>query len=622
MGLIDLKTDLKSLKYGLDRRGMGSSKEPFITKSIPEGETPGASRDVLLRQGSIVSSANDVSRLTQLFTTTRGLTFIANQNLLSRGSVKTEATLGPAYGGGNVNQGVYLPTSTLAQAGVGFTGTHLNLLGLDPSSPAAGVVEGGLFPGGGLIRYEQAVFDFNKNGLNRLVKLKEDKIDLDPNSTELLSYGGGPNSVLGIGKTRIKRTSNTTGINPYGNPDGGFKSVSFNKVNNSKSNLDLGNSLGASYEYFTYSEISGLEIPDPDAELLGINPENGSQLKRFGPQDDNKTLSTLEDSNALITSAKNIPPTKVAASKTYFNDNSPSGSISEITYGAGSDNILVLSSSVQSAEERSKVKVAEAKTYFNDNSLSGSISDVTYGTVADNKVVTLKSAYIKGTNASLKQKGLADPKYKTTSYEAGNDISGDKFNKAISKKLNTSTENIKPDNDQLFKFYLNFIDPDNPGGNNYLYWQAYIDNFSDQIGADYDSFNYVGRGYPLYKYKGFTRKIGLDFTIVAGSSDEIVPIYQKLNTLIQRLAPNYGSEGYLRGSFVKLTFGDYLNSTPGYLEGFSLSPIFDAGFDIGIGDNTSGKQLPKAIKVSGFGFTPIADNNNELISNKSTFISV
>jgi hypothetical protein len=539
MGLIDLKTDLKSLKYGLDRRGNGSSKEPFITKTIPEGETPGATRDVLLRQGSIVSSANDTSRLTQLFTTTRGLTFIANQNLLSRLSVKTESTLGPAYGGGNVNQGVYLPTSTLAQAGVGFTGTHLNLLGLDPSSPTAGIVEGGLFPGGGLIRYEQAAFDFNKNNLNRLVKLKEDKIDLNPNSTELLSYGGGPGSVLGIGQTRIKRTSNTTGINPYGNPEGGYVLFSKNKVANSI---------------------------------------------------------------------------------TYFNANFPSGSVSEITYGAGSPNILVLSSSIQSAEERSKVKVAEAKTYFNNNSPSGSISETTYGAGANSQLVTLKSAYNKGTNASLKQEGSADPDFKQ--YRYGNrgengDYTQDKFNKAKSSFLNKSTRNEKPDDNQLIKFYLNFIDPDNPGGNNYLYWQAYIDNFSDQIGADYDSFNYVGRGYPLYKYKGFTRKIGLDFTIVAGSSDEIVPIYQKLNTLIQRLAPNYGGEGYLRGSFVKLTFGDYLDSTPGIIDGFSLSPIFDAGFDI-----TKGRQLPKAIKVSGFGFTPIADNNNELISNKSTFISV
>ena len=88
-------------------------KNPLLLNLFPRGETPGASQDFLLRQGAIVSSVNDTSRLTQLFTTTRGLSFIANQNLLSRGSVKTEATLGPAYAGGTVNQGVYLPTSTL-----------------------------------------------------------------------------------------------------------------------------------------------------------------------------------------------------------------------------------------------------------------------------------------------------------------------------------------------------------------------------------------------------------------------------------------------------------------------------------------------------------------------------
>jgi len=510
MGLIDLKTDLKSLKYGLDRRRGGSSKEPFITKNIPEGETPGASRDVLLRQGALRSSTDDASRLTKLlFSTTQGLEFITNQNLLSRLSVKTESTLGPAYGGGNINQGVYLPTSTIAQIPVNVLGTHLNTFGLDPTSPVAGVLEGGLFPGGGLIRYEQAAFDFNQNGLNRLVKLKEDKIDLNPNDTELLSYGGGPGSVLGIGKTIIKRTSNTTGINPYSNPTGGYKLLSETKVNNSKTSLNLNNLLGVSNQLIPNSNLSN---------VLGFTINPNTQ---------------------------------------------------------------------------------------------------TFGAKSNNKTVTLKTAYNKGANAALKQKGSANPNYKTTTFEAGTDFRGDKFGKARSSFLNKSTRNVTPGSKQLFKFYLNFIDPDNPEGSNYLYWQAYVDSFSDQIGANYDSYNYVGRGYPLYKYKNFSRKIGLDFTIVAGSSDEIVPIYQKLNTLIQRLAPNYSREGYLRGSFVKLTFGDYLNSTPGIIEGFSLSPIFDAGFDI-----TDGRQLPKAIKVSGFNFTPIADNTNELISNKSTFISV
>ena len=55
MGLIDLKTDLKSLKYGDgsfgDRRGNGWSGQPYITTDIPE-EPEGARTDFLLRQGA------------------------------------------------------------------------------------------------------------------------------------------------------------------------------------------------------------------------------------------------------------------------------------------------------------------------------------------------------------------------------------------------------------------------------------------------------------------------------------------------------------------------------------------------------------------------------------------
>ena len=70
----------------------GSSREPFITSDIPD-ELPNNSIDVILRDGSLVRGAQDVSRLTQLFTTPKGLKFITNTNLLSRTSVKTEATI-------------------------------------------------------------------------------------------------------------------------------------------------------------------------------------------------------------------------------------------------------------------------------------------------------------------------------------------------------------------------------------------------------------------------------------------------------------------------------------------------------------------------------------------------
>jgi hypothetical protein len=153
MPLINLQTDLRSLRFGNDRPGGGSSNQPYIQKPIPSPEDSPSNlfntggKDILNRGGLLapIKGVNDVSRLSQMFfdfKSPSGPLFTAKQNLLSRTSVKTEASKGAGYGGGGVNQGVYLPTSTILQAGVGFTGTHLNLLGIDPSSPISGVVEG------------------------------------------------------------------------------------------------------------------------------------------------------------------------------------------------------------------------------------------------------------------------------------------------------------------------------------------------------------------------------------------------------------------------------------------------------------------------------------------------
>jgi len=548
MPLIDLKTDLKSLNYGGDRAGGGSSREPFITSDIPD-ELPNNSIDVILRDGSLIRGAQDVSRLTQLFTTPKGLKFITNTNLLSRTSVKTEATFGPAYAGGTLNQGIYTPVSTLAQAAVAYSGTHLNLLGLDPSSPIAGVVEGGLFPGGGLIRYEQVVRSannqFGDSSNNRLVELFDSKILggrpsvvslVSQNPLEILSYGGGPGSILGIGKTTIKRSTYTTGINEY----------------------------GFTVKDFLASSVAG-----------------------------------------------------VSSAKTYFNNN-----------------------------YSSSLKIIDSFTDPNkENELPG-ISSGTYnenfprGVVSNNEIVTLKTAYTKPDGNKLEyvtpnqtRTYKADPNFTRSKYgNLGSPTSGsrqytytgDKFSATNTNKLNTSlNKKVAPVDDQLFKFFLNLIDPQDPTASNYIYWQAYVDNFSDNVNAQYDSFVYTGRGYPSYRYKGFTRALSLDFTIVAERPGQIIPIYTKLNTLIQNLAPNYGNSGYIRGNFARLTFGDYLDDVPGIINGFTINPIFEAGFDTGTGEEeiTSGKQLPKAIKISGFNFTPVTSNDNRLVSDESKFIS-
>ena len=215
MGLVDLRTDLKSLRFGKDRVGGGSSGQPYKTRPIPDslsGTDVTGGPDFLLRGGTLAlrNSVRDMSRLTQMFfdfKNPNGLLFTAKQNLLSRTSVKTQSS--PI----GLNDGIYLPTSTIAQAGVNALGIHLNKQGIDPT---------GLTAKTGILvqpNYSNNLEKITDPYTNRLVQLKENKIDgittvgeennIPTINNQILQYDGGPGAKLGIGKTTIRRWENT-----------------------------------------------------------------------------------------------------------------------------------------------------------------------------------------------------------------------------------------------------------------------------------------------------------------------------------------------------------------------------------------------------------------------------
>lgn len=206
MGLVDLTTDLKSLKFGKDRVGGGSSKQPYIQSDIPDSlsdlsKTGGV--DFLLRGGSLVvnRTVDDVSRLTKMFFDTKsmsGIFFTGKQLLLSRSNVQTQAS--PIA----FNNGIYLPTSTIAQAGVNALGVHLNKQGIDPT---------GLIAKKGILtqpRYAEFEDIVRASETNRLLELRDGKLNKnDNNDTIIARYDGGPKSILGVGRTTITRFSDT-----------------------------------------------------------------------------------------------------------------------------------------------------------------------------------------------------------------------------------------------------------------------------------------------------------------------------------------------------------------------------------------------------------------------------
>jgi len=261
----------RKIPFGKDRFKGGSSKEPYIIKSptFADDDTKSAPfyNDFLIRGGilSPFSAAEDVVRLTKYFTdlnNPKGALFVAKQNILSKSGVKTEATKGFAYLGSALNEGYYNPLSTLASAGGGFLGKHVNK-------------QGGLLLETSLKKYQDVItenqlnrglnFDFSDNRLTGLFTYITNnafspgnnfngvnKYSLVPNQSTLIQYSGGPDSVAGVGSTSIKFATNNAGtvlkslLNPSSNTDGNkditftsrFKTWDAKTINSQKTNLD------------------------------------------------------------------------------------------------------------------------------------------------------------------------------------------------------------------------------------------------------------------------------------------------------------------------------------------------------------------------------------------------
>ena len=274
MGLLvkfnDGDTNYRSLPFGRDRLNGGSSNQPYIQIPLPENSvlnpidfiSPQISISSNATQGltglnftqgnlfpylnSVIKSGfsairynsqswgpdflnrgnlygfiratDDVKRLTKYFFDTKSasaLLFVAKQEILSKAAVRTEASKGL------FNEGTYTPLSTIAQAGVSILGFHLRKQGLDPTGTIQGL---------SIQKYQDAIITEQNLGNpafanstpaeNRLYNLalsissgdksKEVKGFKLNNEDVLISYKGGPGSLLGIGTTRIRfATSNT-----------------------------------------------------------------------------------------------------------------------------------------------------------------------------------------------------------------------------------------------------------------------------------------------------------------------------------------------------------------------------------------------------------------------------
>ena len=156
--------------------------------------------------------------------------------------------------------------------------------------------------------------------------------------------------------------------------------------------------------------------------------------------------------------------------------------------------------------------------------------------------------------------------------------------------------------DDLVKFNIKVIDPDNPLKADLLVFRAYLDDVSDSYSANYSSYKYNGRAEKFYTYNEFDRNVSFKFRIHAQSRQEMKPLYQKLNYLVAQTAPSYRN-GRMRAKFNRLTIGDWCNELPGFFESIDLSWTGKYSFEVDaekkVGtDNLRMNQLPHQLDVS------------------------
>jgi hypothetical protein len=583
MGLIDLKTDLKSLKYGRDKAGGGSSGQPFVQKPLPTslsqtGNTGGF--DSLVRGGTLTigKTADDVSRLTQLLLspkTLQGPLFTAKQNLLSRQGVETQASLGA------LNEGPYLPTSTLAQVAVSAAGLHFNKQGINP------------IPGvpGSLTTYSDVVKNDQSLSQNRLVQYYDLKIDQKTRGNTLRTYGGGPGSVGGIGNTTIKLASDRTGrnnpklINFFG--DSGIKNPLFDELN--AGDLSLG--------------IEGLDPIVSEYLSPPVTAEGYGAFKRQPVTELNKGIFSSGVTNLLYTSElANNQASPVL--KRQYQTTTQDSKLPSNNQGFLSEQKNILQLSKQGTSTLLSFDQIQQETAIQSTAIAIDPDDFRVDTD-----LAPQAPNVAEFNRGRTYK-IGFPGYKNLNRNI------DQADAPLTSGFSTDQVNFSPiqekatpelaDSD-LIPFYIQFYNYDTK--NTVIQFRAFLKNFNDNFNGEWNSFRYMGRGENFYNYQGFNREISLGFTVHAQSKAELLPQYKKLNYLASSLAPDYSSAGFMRGTFVTLTVGDYLTRVPGILTGISMQIPENSPWDIGRkndGTRTNLKdRLPHMIEVNSFNFKPI-----------------
>ncbi len=554
-GLINLQTDLTSLRYGSDK--------PYVTKDIGQAPSTQVGRQ-------IQSRIDDTSRIAQMLIDKPGLKFIANQALLQQVNIqdklqksrdKGNKTLAGAIvkqGLETVKQTAKILGSTLAQVPVNGTGTHFVY---------AFRTDTYLQPSGGNNRTAFAQF-FGAGGVEGApLALQGELIE------------GAVESNFGTTQGTLF-TVNPDVLGKY-SYEGLVKPQYYEKQNK---------------PIFDFLQ----EEDQPKAAAQSGNPVTVPE----GAVQTTATPESFGRSNRDVTGdVTSLEPVTIAPFKENGTTRKSISDTLQNIRNAQSGSVISLKK-----EESGRETTATPESFgISSLGLSGSVDSKNgeYNkTVQDfrNKQGKAYSFDYNSNKINREQRVNLGNQGKVSFDRSNYGNSSDTDTHDTLNKLNESATRIDGTADarDLAKMYFEIITPD---GSTFLHFRAFIDSIDDSYNADWQGFKYVGRAENFYTYGGFDRDINISFKIAAATRAEMKPLYRKMVYLASSTAPTYGEQGFMRGTLARMTIGSYIAQIPGVITSVKYSLIQDMPWEISMQNPEAGtdddmQELPMGLQCS------------------------
>ena len=543
----------KSIPFGKDRPGGGSSGQPYVTTS------PNDAKDNIGIINTLQEAARDVTRVTRFLADfPKGPKFIAKQVGLQLMNPKMESVVSNVdnnylFGDTTFKRGVnstigvfnrvknelgptriYNPlcTNLLAQVAGSFIGEHFVRAGMSLNMDDHD-------------KYTYIADTNNRENNNRLVNILRGmsfgnvaalpslkKGDLYLTNKELFSYVGGGNSTYGVGRTSIKS---------YGSTFAAIKSPQ---------------ALSAKVTSIPYSDI--IQIGSVNADMLGSN-----------------TDAILNNASVPSQNTFNFKTQDFRAYKRALDpDNYPAYTQNkESKFAAARSGMRI---------DLDTNKNANSNNVFNRLGVINTNNKDGYAVQYEDRINALSLYYGEGPIG---------------------------LDSVDMNKIPVNAERVR----DLIKFRIKALDNDNKNMGTFMVFRAFLhSNPTDNTTATWNAIKYVGRGESFYSYDGVENQMSVGFTVVAFSRQEMMPLYQKLNYLKSTMYPDYTTSGKMRGTIHEITIGDYIKYQPCVITSLSISIPEDTTWEIALNSpdptiNDLDKdmhELPMMLKVS-LEFTPI-----------------